>query len=112
MEYLIALAIFAALSAGCWYVSLALYKSTFDGPDPTASPECGTTGAVAIGVATVTSFAPFPVGYIAGLVVWAIAVFAGLKLSMGRGIVLFGYLAASSFLSRLIVLGVMNYLGD
>jgi hypothetical protein len=51
------------------------------------------------------------VGYIAGLVVWAVAAFTGLKLSIGRCTVLFGYLTACSFLTRLIVLGIMSFLG-
>ena len=36
MVYLVALLIFAALSAACSFVSVALYRSTFDGPDPAA----------------------------------------------------------------------------
>ena len=67
---------------------------------------------IAVGVGALTSFAEFPAGYIAGLVVWAVAAFAGLGLSAGRATVLFAYLAISSFVARLVVLGVMDMMGN
>ena len=112
MPYLVALLIFVALSAACWFVSVALYKRTLDDITLTASPDYTTTAAVAVGVAALTSFVPFPVGYVAGLVVWAVAAFAGLGLSAGRATVLFAYLAASSLVARLVVLGVMDMMGN
>ena len=63
-------------------------------------------------VAALTSFIPFAGGYVAGLVVWAVAAFAGLGLNAGRAAVLFAYLAASSFVARLVVLGVMDMMGN
>ena len=112
MPYLVASLIFVALSAACWFVSVALYKSTLDDITLTASPDYTTTAAVAIGVAALTSFIPFAGGYVAGLVVWAVAAFAGLGLNAGRAAVLFAYLAASSFVARLVVLGVMDMMGN
>ena len=38
MVYLLALLIFVALSAACWFGSVALYRGTLAGPDPAASP--------------------------------------------------------------------------
>jgi hypothetical protein len=52
---------------------------------------------------------PFPLGYVFGLVVWAWAVFARLVLPTRRAVLLFGYLAATSMLTRLVVLGVMEF---
>jgi hypothetical protein len=112
VAYIVALLIFIALSAACWFVSVALYKSTFGDTILTAAPDASTTAVVAVGVAALTSFAPLPGGYIAGLVVWAVAAFAGLGLSAGRAAVLFLYLAVSSFVARLVVLGVMDMMGN
>ena len=112
MSYLVALLIFVALSAACWFVSVALYKGTVDAVTLTASPDFTTTAAVAIGVVALTSFVPFPGGYVAGLIVWAVAAFAGLGLTAGRSGVLFAYLAVSSLVARLVVLGVMDIIGN
>lgn len=108
MAHLAALAIFAALAAACWFVSLLLYRSTVGGPDPAAAPHY--RAAAAIGAATVTSFIPFPGGYLAGLVVWSAAAFGFLGLPPRRAAVLAAYLAAGSFLTRIVVLGVIDLL--
>lgn len=112
MVYLLAFVIFVGLSAACWYGSVAVYRGTVGGPDPAASPDYHTTAAAAVGVTALTSFVPFPFGYLAGLLVWAVAAFGGLGLTAGRAAVLFAYLAASSFLARLVVLGVMEMMGS
>jgi hypothetical protein len=111
MVYLVVLLIFAALSAACWFVSVAVYRSTVDGPDPAAAPSYRATAVVAVGVTALTSFIPFPGGYIAGLAVWAVAAVGGLGLSAGRAAVLFSYLAVGSFVTRLFVLGFMEMFG-
>lgn len=112
VAYPIAFLIFVALSAACWFVSVSLFKSTLDDTSVTASPDYTTTGALAVVVVAATCFAPFPGGYVAGLVVWAVAAFAGLGLTAGRAMLLFAYLAASSFVERLVVLGVMDMMGN
>lgn len=112
MPYLIALLLFVVLSAACWFVSVALYKNTLDDVTMTDSPDSTTTAAVAIGVAAVTGFIPFPGGYVAGLVVWAVAAFAGLGPNVGRAAVLFAYLAVSSLVGRLVVLGALDLVGN
>ena len=48
MPYLVALLIFVALSAACWFVSVAMYKNTIDDTTLTASPDYTTTAAVAV----------------------------------------------------------------
>jgi hypothetical protein len=111
MAYLGALLIFAALAAACWFVSVAVYRSTLDGPDPSAAPSYRLTAAVAVTATALTSFIPFPGGYLAGLVVWAVAAFGGLGLTAGRAASLFAYLAAGSFMTRLLVLGFMEMFG-
>ena len=108
MAYALALLTFVALSAACWAVSVALYRSTLDAPDPAAAPGHEATPGIAVGVAALTCLVPFPAGYLAGLVVWAVAAFGGLGLPAGRAAVLFAYLAASSFVARLVVLGVLD----
>jgi len=111
MAYLLALLIFIALSAACWFVSLSVYKSTVGGPDPTAAPSYRVSAVAAVGATALTSFIPFPGGYLAGLVVWAVAAFGGLGLSAGRAAALFAYLAVGSFVTRLLVLGFMEMFG-
>lgn len=106
---LAALFIFAGLSASAWFVSVALFKSTFDGPHPPLEPSYSTTAACAIGAVTLTCLAPFPAGYVAGIVAWAVAVYGFLGLSIWRATVLLSYLAAASMLTRFIVLGVMDF---
>jgi hypothetical protein len=111
MVYLLALAIFVGLSAACWFVSASLCHSTLGDPSPAASPDHDGTATAAIGLAALASFVPFPFGYAAGLVVWAVAAFGGLGLGADRATVLFGYLAATSLVARLVVLGVMSAIG-
>ena len=105
MGTLLALLIFVGLSAACWYGSVAVYRGTVGGPDPAASPDYHATAATVVGVTALTSFVPFPFGYLAGLFVWAVAAFGGLGLTARRAAILFAYLAASSFVARLVVLG-------
>ena len=109
MPYLIALLIFAVLSAATWYVSVACYKSTYSGgPGSTAVSGCSPVAIRAIGAVTLTCFIPFPAGYVAGLIAWAVAVYGFLDLPTGRASVLVGFLAVASVLSRLVVLGVLS----
>lgn len=111
MVLLIALGIFVFLAWATWAVSVACYKSTFaESADLTADPNYSTTFGRAIAAVALTSFIPFPFGYIAALIAWGVAVYSGLNLSSGRAAVLFGYLAAWSVVSRLVVLGVLSVL--
>ena len=125
MAYVLALPIFAALTAANWFASLAFYRSTF-GPDPdgppdgepdggaiaTAAPDRGAVAASAIALVTLTCYLPFVVGYPVGCLVWAFAAFTYLALPTGRAAVLFGYLAVNSLLSRAVVLGIMQMFGN
>ena len=88
MDDVLAFLIFIVLSAACWLVSVALYQATAGGPDPAAGPNYRRTAAVAVGAAALTSFVPFPAGYLAGLIVWAAAAFAFLGLPAGRAAIL------------------------
>ncbi len=106
---LVALLIFVGLSAATWSVSMACYKSTYgDGPDPSAGPNYTTVAACAVAAVTLSCFIPFVPGYIAELVIWAVAVYGFLNLSSARAAVLFGYLAGWSVVTRLVVLGVLS----
>ena len=109
MTHLVALLIFAALAAASWYISMACYRSTFpDGPDPTTNPNYRVTSFWVIAAVGVTGLMPFPVGYVAGVIAWASAVFGFLELPAGRAAVLTGYLAVASVVTRLVVLGVLD----
>jgi hypothetical protein len=81
--YLFALLIAVAPPAACGFVSLAGYRGTLAGPDLAVSPGYLTT-ATAIGVTALTSFIPFPLGYPAGPVGWAVAALGELGLTAGR----------------------------
>lgn len=111
MVLLVALVIFVLLAWATWAVSAACYRSTFTDPaDLTADPNYPTVAGYAIAAVVVTSFVPFPFGYLAALVAWGVAVYGGLNLSSLRATVLFGYLAAWSVVTRLVVLGVLSVL--
>jgi len=106
--YFIAYLMFAALAAAAWFVSIALYRSTVGTPDPVVVPSFRAVTVATVLTVALTSFAPMPLGYALGLVVWAIATFGFLELPAGRAAGLFAYLAAGSFVTRLIVLGVLD----
>lgn len=111
MVLLVALAIFTGLTWATWAVAIACYRSTFtSGPDVTTDPNYFTVSACAIAAVTLTCVIPFPLGYFAGLIAWAGAVYGFLNLTGGRSTVLVGYLAAWSVVSRLVVLGVLSAL--
>ena len=110
MIYLVAYLLFAALAAAAWFVSIALYRSAVGHPDPVAAPRFRTvTVATVLGVA-LTSFAPMPLGYALGLVVWAISAFGFVGLSGGPAAALFAFLATGSYVTRLVTLGVLEIL--
>ena len=111
MVYLIAFAIFVALSAANWHASIAFYKASVEGSDPTRSPHYGNVAFIAVALVSLTCFIPFVGGYPAGCLVWFFASFGGLALPPGQAIVLFGYLAMNSLLTRLLALGAMSCLG-
>jgi hypothetical protein len=104
---LVALAIFASLTIATWWVAVACYRSTLAGPDPAADRNYSTARACAVAVVTLTCFLPMPVGYLAGVVAWASAVYGLLGLPGWRSAVLVAYLAAWSAVQRLVVLGVL-----
>jgi len=109
MDIVLAFGLFAALSAGTWFVSVAVYRSLFSGHDPAASPIYRRVAAIAIGFATMTCFRPFPIGYVLGVVVWTLAVFVYLDLPWLRAAILAALLATGSFLGRLMVLGGLEF---
>ncbi|MBA4192655.1 MAG: hypothetical protein C0467_32205 [Planctomycetaceae bacterium] len=109
MVLLIGLVIFVFLAWATWAVSVACYASTFtESADLTADPNYPTVSGYAIAAVVVTSFVPFPFGYLAALVAWGVAVYGFLNLSGGRATVLFAYLAGWSVVTRLVILGVLS----
>lgn len=111
MAYPIAWLLFVTLAAACWYTSLACLRGSADDPSAAPVPRRPLTAlAVVLGV-SLTSFLHFPLGWAAGLLVWAVGAFAGLGLPAGRAGVLFCYLAAGSLVTRLVVLGVLALFG-
>jgi hypothetical protein len=100
MVYLIAWLIFAALAAACWSVSIACLRGTAGEADAPVRHRPMTALAAIFGV-SLASFLPFPLGWVAGLLVGGVAAFAGLGLPAGRASILFCYLAAGSLLTRL-----------
>jgi hypothetical protein len=111
MVYLIAWLIFVALAAVCWYTSIACLRGTAGEADAAAVPHRPLTALAVIVAVSLTSFLPFPLGWAAGLLVWAVAAFAGSGLPAGRASVLFAYLAMGSLVTRLLVLGVLAMFG-
>jgi hypothetical protein len=110
MVFVVAFLIFAALSAATWYVAVACFKATYGDTLGTSVADCSIVSACAVGAVTLSCFIPFPASYVAGLIIWSVAVYGFLDLSTGRASVLVGYLAAASVVSRLVVLGVLSVL--
>ncbi len=109
MVYLGALVIFLLITAVIWFAAVALYHLVAGGPDLRLNPMFAATSATSILLVTLISFVPFPVGYLLSLGVWWLAAKNFLGLSWGRAITLFFILAALSVVSRLAVLGVLNF---
>ena len=109
MVLLVALVIFAFLAWATWAVAVACYAATVADPaDLTADPNYPTVSGWAVAAVTATSFVPFPLGYVAAVVAWGVAVYRGLNLSGGRAALLLAYLAGWSVVTRLVVLGVLT----
>ena len=111
MGEFIALLLFGALAAACWYCSVAAYRLTFKDHDPIDNPHYATVALGAIVAVALTGFIPFPGGFFAGGMVWAVAAYGCLGLPPARATALTGYLVAASFVERLLVLGVMDMFG-
>ena len=108
MTVLIALLIFLGIAAATWAVGIALYQSWVGGPELRQQPEFSQVSALAVGFVALTSPVPFPGGYVLALIIWGLA--AGhLNLPWPRAVALFLILAALSFLSRLVILGTLEW---
>lgn len=108
MEDLIVLVICGVLSALTWFVAVAVYRSTFDGPDPAATPGYWTTARAAVVAVTLACYFPNPWDYGLSVAAWTAAVVGFLHLPAGRSAVLVSYLALGSFLVRLIIVGALE----
>lgn len=109
MVYLVALVIFAVVTAVIWFVAVALYQMLVGGSDLRLNPNFDATSAVAVLLVTLISFIPFPVGYLLSLGIWWLAAKNFLELSFGRAMILFLLLAALSIVARLAMLGVLSF---
>jgi hypothetical protein len=108
MTVLIALLIFLGVAAATWAMGVTLYQGWLGGPELCQQPEFSQVSALAVGLVALSSPAPFPWGYLLSLVIWGLA--AGhLQLSWSRAIALFLILAALSFLSRLVIIGTLEW---
>jgi len=107
--YLLALLIFAILSAGSWFLAVAAYRSTVSGHDPVETPHYHRIAAVAVTLVSLVCFLRFPSGLGLSLIIWGLTVFGFLAIPAPRRVLLFAYLLVASVLERLIVLGVLDY---
>jgi hypothetical protein len=107
MVYLAALAIFLGVAAATWAVALALYQPFVGGDDLRRRPHFLARSAVPVGLVTLASFVPFPLGYLLSLAVWWGAARDRFGLPLPRALALFLIRAALSFLSRLTLLGAL-----
>ena len=110
MAFFLAILIFAVISAGCWFVSVAVYRSSVTGHDPAAVPNYDAVVGWTVAASTLSCLAPIPVGFFAGLAIWAVAVFGFITIPVPRRILLFVYLAIASVFARLIVGGILDNL--
>jgi hypothetical protein len=109
MTYLLALLIFLAITTATWFVGVAVYQSLLGGPDLRHDANFAGAACASILLVTLATPVPFPAGYLLSLVVWWLAARNFLALPLPRAVALFLVLAALSFLSRLAILGVLNY---
>lgn len=110
MAYLIALLIFGALSAACWFGAVHALGQLRGDTGLKAKPDYSTVAAVAIAAQTMMCFVPFPGGLYLGLAVWGIAVFASLEMGAKDGTILWGLLTAASLIQRVLITGVLEML--
>ena len=108
MTVLIALLIFLGIAAATWAVGIALYQSWLGGPELRRQPGFFQVSAVAVGLVALSSPAPFPWGYLLSLVLWGLAA-VHLNLPWPRAVALSLILASLSFLSRLVILGTLEW---
>ena len=108
MDFFLAILIFVVLSVGCWFVAVAVYRSSVTGHDPAGVPNYDRTVAATITATTLSCFASIPVGFFASLAIWAVAVFGFVTIPMSRRVLLFSYLAIVSVLSKLMVAGILE----
>jgi hypothetical protein len=109
MAYLGALLIFLLATVVTWFMAVALYHFLAGGSDLRQNPIFVAASAVTIVLVTLASFMPFPAGYLVSLVFWWLAANNILELSRWRALLLFVILAVLSIVSRLVMLGVLNF---
>ena len=109
MTYLLALLIFLAITTVTWFVGVAVHQSLLGGPDLRHDANFGGATCASILLVTLATPVPFPAGYLLSLVIWWLAARNFLALPVPRAVALFLILAALSFLSRLAILGVLDY---
>jgi hypothetical protein len=109
MAYLGALVIFLLVAIVTWFMAVALYHLLTNAPDLRQNPLFVLASVVTILLVTLSSFIPFPAGYVVSLVFWWLAAKNFLELSLFRALLLFVILAALSIVSRLAMIGVLNY---
>lgn len=108
MAHLTAFLLFLAINWACWFVAVALYRSTVAGPDPTDTPDYRPIVFGAVSFAAAACLVRFPLGFAIQSAVWAAAVFACLELPVGRKALLWAYLVATAVAERLMVLGILD----
>jgi len=108
MVYVGALLIFLAITAAIWVIGLALYRAFLGEPSLRTKPHFWLICTIAVSIATLICFTPFPDNYFLTLVVWLVAVKGGFSLPWLKAAVLFAILAALTLLSRLAVLGALE----
>ena len=108
MTVVVALLIFLGVAAATWAVAIALYESWVGDRDLRQMAGFFQVSALAVGFVALTSLAPFPWGYLLSLVIWGL-VAGHLNLPWPRAVALFLILAALSFLSRLVILGTLEW---
>ena len=103
------LVIFFAVTAATWAFAVALYHTFVGGPDLRQHPLFWPHTAVAVTLVTLIFFTPFWVSYPLSLAVWWVAAKYLFELPLPRAVALFLLLAALSFVSRLVLLGALEF---
>src|SRR5262249_20710438 len=73
LVFLPALLLFLLIALATWAVAIALYQTYVGGPGLRQAPDFLGASALAVGLVTLASFLPFPVGYVVSLGAWWLA---------------------------------------
>ena len=109
MALIAALLIFMHIAAAIWLLAVAIYQSLTRETEVRRHPLFVGGSVLSVTLVALVWFVPFLISYPLSLAAWWLAVRGIFELPRGRAGLLFGLLAALSFVARLSILGALNF---